>query len=258
VKNANRIAWNNVSVAIMNRIVSLALLACRAAVAVFCLPGALLTNQAQSIRSMDYVVNTGGVIWVVVNNRSELLEKNLILTDDLKVMTNGVIQIKGEGEVEFAEGRKVSLDGFWINDDGLLVRFKPHFMLKDNTLFFVEQGLFTRVRSDVAFKSGDVLRTDGTVMTRDQRIIRLQDGQALMPDGKALPALDHIMIINGKLVLQKDGSIIPLPLVSTMGMSEGTKVKGDGIITSQSGEQFNLNEGQRLIVAGAAMVCAIE
>jgi hypothetical protein len=146
----------------------------------------------------------------------------------------------------------VSLDGFWMNDDGMLVQFKPHYMMKDRGLMFVEDGIFTRVDHDVVFKNGTVLRTDGVVMTRDQRMIRLQDGQALTAEGKTLPALDQVMMSNGTLVLQKDGSIVALPAGRTMGMSDGTKVQGGGVIT-RSGEQVMLKEGQRLVLDGAAM-----
>jgi hypothetical protein len=61
------------------------------------------------------------------------------------------------------------------------------------------------------------------------------------------------MLINGKLVLEKDGSIVPLPFVSTMGMSDGTQVKRSGVIIQPSGEQITLREGQRFILPGAAM-----
>ena len=72
-------------------------------------------------------------------------------------------------------------------------------------------------------------------------------------NGDPIPALDHVTIADGKLVLQKDGSIVPLPVVSTMGMSDGTRVAGNGLITLSNGEQFMLSEGQRLTVEGAVM-----
>jgi hypothetical protein len=190
---------------------------------------------------------------MIPHHQSALLEHEFILTADLKVMTNGTIQITSGGEIQLQEGRKVSMDGFWMNDDGTLVQFKPHYLVKERELFFVEDGVFTRVDHDLTFYNGAVLGTDGIVTTRDQRKFQLQDGQALTADGKTLPALDQVMMINGQLVLQKDGSIVPLPIVSTMGMSEGTRVKGNGMITSPNGSQFTLKEGQRIILAGAAM-----
>ena len=219
----------------------------------FCLAGALLTIQAQEIRTMDYIVNMGGRVFVVTNNQSALLEHEFILTTDLNVMTNGIIKIKGDGQVKLQEGRKVSLDGFWMNDDGVLAQFKPHYMMKDGGLMFVEDGIFTRVDHAVVFKNGTVLGTDGVVLTRDQRMTRLQDGQALTVEGKTLPALDQVMMSNGNLVLQKDGSIVALPAGRTIGMSDGTKVQGGGVITRKSGEQVMLKEGQRLVLDGAAM-----
>jgi hypothetical protein len=145
------------------------------------------------------------------------------------------------------------LDGFWLGQDGTLIYFKPHYLLKARTLLMVKSGLFDRVGRDVTFRNGSVLRTDGTLLTAYQRVIRLQDGQMLGLNGEAIPALDHVMMVDGRLVLQKDGSIIPLPPVSLIGMSEGTRVTGTGIIIKPNGEQITLADGQRLTLEGAAM-----
>jgi hypothetical protein len=72
----------------------------------FCLAGALLTIQAQDVRTMDYIVNMGGRVFVVTNNQSALLEQEFILTTDLNVMTNGIIKITGDGQVKLQEGAK--------------------------------------------------------------------------------------------------------------------------------------------------------
>jgi RNase P/RNase MRP subunit p29 len=125
--------------------------------------------------------------------------------------------------------------------------------MKAGVPYVVKSGELTKLEENVIFPNGNVLRLEGILASRT-RLIRLQDGQRLGLTGEVIPALDHIMMANGKLVLQKDGSIIPLPVVSSMGMSEGTRVTGSGLITTTTGEQFALSDGQRLTVDGAAML----
>jgi len=218
-----------------------------------CAAGKACLLHAHALKTMDYVTMKDGRVYLIENNESAFLEQPLKLTPQLTVLTNGTIKIAGDGEEELNENRRVTLDGFWLNDDGTLVSFQPHYMIKDRVLYFVKSGVFKRVDQDVTFGNGIVLRTDGALLIPDGRLIRLQDGQMLTVTGQTIPALDQVMMIDGKLVLQKDGSIIPLPVRSTIGMSDGTTVTGNGLITRPTGEQFMLDQGQRLTLDGAAM-----
>jgi hypothetical protein len=209
--------------------------------------------RAQAVATTGYVTRKAGLVYAVENGQSALLNRPLSLTPELTVLTNGVITIASDGEEELAEGRRVSLDGFWMGEDGTLLVFKPHYLFKERMLFFVESGVLTKVDQDVTLKNGAVLCTDATLLTPSGRLVRLDDGHMLTVNGDPIPGLDHVAIADGKLVLQKDGSIIPLPVVSTIGMSDGTRVRGDGLITWPSGYEFMLSEGQRLTVEGAAM-----
>jgi hypothetical protein len=210
-------------------------------------------SGAEGLKTMDYVTVKGGDAYLVTNRESLLLEHPLTLTSELKVLTNGVVKITGDGEVKLAEGSKVTLDGFWLEPDGMLVIFKPHYQMKDRTLFLVKDGVFTKVDQDINLPNGTVLRTDGSIATPDGRLIRLQDGQMLSLSGQPIPALDQVMMVDGRLVLQKDGSIIPLPVGSNIGMSDNSIVYGTGVVIRPGGEQIALQDGQRLTLPGAAM-----
>ena len=72
---------------------------------------------AEGLKTMDYVTVKGGDSYLVTNRESLLLEHPLTLTSELKVLTNGVVKITGDGEVKLAEGSKVTLDGFWLEPD---------------------------------------------------------------------------------------------------------------------------------------------
>jgi RNase P/RNase MRP subunit p29 len=209
--------------------------------------------RGQTLQTTEYVTMKDGRAYVAAGERGAYLERTLALTPELTVHTNGVIKIAGGGEEQLTESKRVTLDGFWITSDGTLQAFRPHYLMKAGVPYVVKSGELTKLEENVIFPNGNVLRLEGILASRT-RLIRLQDGQRLGLTGEVIPALDHIMMANGKLVLQKDGSIIPLPVVSSMGMSEGTRVTGSGLITTTTGEQFALSDGQRLTVDGAAML----
>lgn len=201
---------------------------------------------------MDYVFAKGGSVYLSTNNLSLLLEHDMTLTPQLTVLTNGTIKVRGAKDQKLIPGRKLTLDGFWFNEDGLLAHFPPHYIDKDRGLYFVDQGVYHRVDQEIVFNNGVHLRPDATVVSSEGKLIRLQDGQGVTMEGTSLPALDHIMVIKGKLVLQKDGSLIGLP-AGVMGMSDGSKVTPQGLVTLRSGEQILLKEGERLTLPGTAM-----
>jgi hypothetical protein len=207
---------------------------------------------AQEIRTMDYVALKDGKVVVFQKGEPKVLDHDLTLTPELTVLTNGNLHITGTKDVPLPPGRKLTLDGFWLGEDGMLASFGPHYIVKDRVLYFVREGQYQPVDQEVIFANGLHLRPDGTVLTPDQRVIRLQDGQGLTAAGTNLAALDHIMMINSKLVLQKDGSLISLP-AGVMGMSDGTKVTPEGEVTPPGGAPFLLKNGQRVTVPGPIM-----
>lgn len=209
--------------------------------------------RGQGLQTLDYVTLTAGRVYVVTNNLPVLLKAELTLNPEVKVMTNGVIQVSGLGQARLTEGRRLTFDAFWWNSDGLMVPLQPHYMMKDRALYFVKDGLLQPLSQDVAFPNGTQLRLDGTLLTRAQQFVRIQDGQMLSPDGQPLQAFDHVMVTGGRLVLQKDGSILNLPAGRVIGMSDSTRIDGSGVVTRLNGEQIVLREGQRLTLPGPAM-----
>lgn len=217
------------------------------------LAAAAWVTHGQQFRTMDYVINQGGKMFMMTNGQSLLLAGEVALPPDIKIQTNGVVTIAGVKATTMPPGRKVTLDGFWINDDGLLIYFKPHYLFKDRGLYWVKDGVLSRLDQAVTFPNGAVLNTEGKLLTSSQQLVRLQDGQALTPDCRPVPALDHAMVSNGRFILQKDGSIIPLGSESTIGMTDGTRIMGKGLIIPPGGQPIQLKEGQRLVLEGPVM-----
>lgn len=207
---------------------------------------------AQELKNLDYITLKSGEVLVVKGDVSEKLDKDLALPGGLSVSTNGIVKVDGK-EVELKDAQKLTLDGYWLGDDGLLVPFQDHYTLKDGKVYFVQNGMFKPVNEDVVFKNGIRLKTDGTINTSSGMVVRLQSGQMLSPDGEPLQAKDHVIMKDGKLQIQRDGAIVTLAPGTLMGMSDGTKVKSDGTIITHSGQTFVLKEGERLTLDGAAM-----
>ena len=220
--------------------------------ALVCLVLMPLLAPAQDLKNLDYVTLKGGAVLVVKSDVPEKLETDLVLPGGLTVSTNGVVKMDGK-EAELKEGQKLTLDGYWQGDDGLLEPFQDHYMVRDGKVYFFQNGMSKPVNEEVVFKNGVRLKTDGTINTSSGTVVRMQNGPMLTPDGEPLQGKDHIMMKDGKLLIQRDGAIVTLGPGTLMGMSEGTKVKSDGTIITPGGQTFVLKEGQRLTVDGTAM-----
>jgi hypothetical protein len=76
------------------------------------------------------------------------------------------------------------------------------------------------------------------------------DGQLFRLDGTAIVPKDTVTLKNGRVVVQRDGSLISLSPVQIMGMNDGTRVRGDGLIQNPDGTTVQLHEGQTILVEG--------
>ena len=211
-----------------------------------------LLVSAQELKNLDYVTLKGGEVFVVKGDVPEKLDKDIELSGGLSVSTNGTVKMQGK-EVELKEGQKLTLDGYWLGDDGLLVPFQDHYTVRDSKVYFVQNGMLKPVSEEVVFKNGIRLKTDGNINTSGGMVVRLQNGQMLTAEGEPLQAKDQIMMKDGKLLIQRDGAIVTIAAGTLMGMSDGTKVKSDGTITTLSGQTFTLKEGERFTIDGAAL-----
>jgi hypothetical protein len=80
---------------------------------------------------------------------------------------------------------------------------------------------------------------------------RLQDGELYRLNGTPIPPKDTVKMKNGRVVVQKSGTLIPLAPVQMMGMSDGTRVHGSGMVQKPDGSSIQLREGQTILVEGA-------
>jgi hypothetical protein len=220
--------------------------------ALFLLVSGHCSAFAQELKNLDHITLKSGEVVVVKSDVPEKLEADLEIPGGVTVSTNGIVKADGK-EIELKEGQKLTLDGYWLGDDGTLVLFPDHYTVRDGKVFLVKGGIFTSVDQEVVFKNGTRLKTDGNVNTTGGKVMRLQNGQSLTLEGQPLQEKDHVIMKDKKLLIQRDGGIVTIAPGVTMGMSDGTKVKSDGAITTLGGQTFTLKEGQRLTLDGATL-----
>jgi hypothetical protein len=178
------------------------------------------------------------------------------LTDDLemprgiKVFTNGTFQIN-EGKVRtLAEGQMLRADGFLVNPDGSTMPVFDHISMHGVVTVF-RDGEGGALQGDLTLPDGSNIQPDGAYTRPNGRRSRLVDGQLLTLDGTPIAGLDTINLNKGRVMVFKAGALIAVePANKIMGMYDGTRVSGEGVVMERDGGQRQLTEGQIIPVAG--------
>lgn len=209
--------------------------------------------SAQSVQTFDHVFFTGEELMLVTNGQATAARQNFRLPTGATVTTNGVFMRTPGTEREMPTGKRLTLDEFWLADDGRLYRMAEHYMLIERRLFRVRDGSLLPVRSAVNLPNGLSLSTAGTIRSSRGRFVRLQDGQMIGLDGSRFAATDHVWMRNGRVTLIKDGSVISLKGSRLIVMSDGTRVYADGRVKPATGRILQLRDGQRVSLPGARL-----
>jgi hypothetical protein len=100
------------------------------------------------------------------------------------------------------------------------------------------------------FPSNLRIGPDGTCVYPDGAISRLMEGQLFNVDGKPVPTKETITFQNGKVMVQRFGKLIPVTDLQIMGMPDGSRVNGKGLLLRKDGSTLQLREGQTLLMEG--------
>ena len=181
----------------------------------------------------------------------EPLEFDITIPGDIKVSTNGTFQVNGGKERPLKEGQVLRADGNLLDADGSIMPVRDHIAMDKGKVMVFKDGEGVVQATPRTLPDGTVINPDGSYTRPNARRSRLVDGQLLNLDASPLPALDTVTFRDGKVVAYKDGALIGLTLSwGIMGMSDGTRVRGDGAILALDGTITNLRAGQTLPVAG--------
>ena len=181
----------------------------------------------------------------------ELITTKLELPFNIVVTTNGNFTVGKGKERALLEGQILKSDGWLISLDGSAEPVFDHVAMNGGKVVLVRDGVSQVLTDPMAFPNGLNIGPDGTCAYPDGAHARLMDGQMFQLDGTPIVSKDTISMKGGKVVVQKEGKLLYLSPAETMGMNDGTSVRGDGLIQKRDGTQSRLVEGQTIIIPGA-------
>lgn len=208
---------------------------------------------AQTAAGVDAVTTKDGTIFLMLGDKLEALTNNLEFTFDVEVITNGNFTVANGKERKLGEGQILRRDGWLLSPDGAVQPVVDHLAMLEGKMYVVRDGDMAPLAQKMVFTNGLSVKPDGECRYPNGTTLRLRDGQLIEMDGSSIPAKDTIILKNGKVVVQKDGKLLTLLRGQIMGMSDGTKVHGNGEIQKGDGPTRKLHEGQIILVDGVVM-----
>jgi hypothetical protein len=207
--------------------------------------------QAQTVSPVDGVTVKDQKVYSMNGEKLEVLADDLQLPFAVEVSTNGEFKV-GKGKARrLQEGQVIRRDGWLLNPDGSIEPVFDHVVMKEGAVQVVRDGQAEPLAKPMHFANGLYLEPDGSCVYPDGARTRLMDGQLFRLDGTPIAAKDTITLKNGVVAVQKDGSLIRLAPVQIMGMNDGTRVRGNGLIQKPDGTTIQLRAGQTILVEGA-------
>ena len=225
---------------------SACVLFCALFLAFVCVP----SLQAQPDNSVDGVTVKDGKVYCMRGDQLELLTENLEFPFNVKVDTNGTFEVAGGKERQLGEGQVIRRDGWLLNPAGSIQPVFDHVAMKEGRVIVVRDGQAGPLTKPMIFPNNLNVAPDGSCVYPDGTSSRLMDGQLFRLDGTVIPGKDTVTLKNGRVVVQKQGTLISLLPIQIMGMADGTRVRGDGLIQKQDGTTTQLREGQTILFEG--------
>jgi hypothetical protein len=206
---------------------------------------------AQSNSSTDGVTCRTNRSLLQRGGECTLLTAEMTISGGIRVFTNGTFRVN-EGKARLLkEGQILRPDGFLLNPDGSIMPARDHITMSGAKVMVFKDGEGEALAAPLTLPDGSVINPDGSYARPSGGRSRLVDGQLLTLEGASLAGLDTISFRNGKVVVYKSGALIPLQSPNVIiGMYDGTRVRGDGLITFHDGTTTQMIEGQLITVEG--------
>jgi len=209
-----------------------------------------LSLQAQPDNTADGVTVKDGKMFCLQGDQLVLLTEDLIFPFNVKVSTNGTFKVANGKERRLGPGQVIRRDGWLLNPDGSIEPVFDQVAMKGGRVVVVRDGQAGPLAGPMISPNNLNVSPDGSCVYPDGSRTRLMDGQLFRLDGTAIVPKDTVTLKNGRVVVQRDGSLISLSPVQIMGMNDGTRVRGDGLIQNPDGTTVQLHEGQTILVEG--------
>ena len=180
-------------------------------------------------------------------------EKPISFPGEVMVNTNGQFTVQKGKVRELKEGQTLTADGVLHNSDGSVAPVIDHIAVRGGRVLVIKDGEAAPLTQNLPLPDGSVISPADATIRGHGRIQRLLDGHLLKLDGTPLKAQDTVGMQKGKVFVFKDGTRLELQPAQIMVMSDGSRVQGNGTVTSRDGQIRTLKEGDTLLVEGPAL-----
>ena len=190
----------------------------------------LRAQDSGVVHDSDGATIKQGKPYSIQGNDLELITEKLELPFNIVVTTNGNFMDGTGKERALSEGQILKSDGWLISPDGSAQPVFDHVAMSEGKVVLVRDGDSQILTDPMTFPNGLNIGPDGTCAYPSGAHARLMDGQMFQLDGTPIVSKDTLSMKDGKVVLQKEGKLIYLAPAETMGMNDGTSVRGDGLL----------------------------
>jgi len=179
-----------------------------------------------------------------------LLKGELSFSHDIKVFTNCTFKVNNGKVRALQEGQRLRSDGNLLQADGSIQPVFDHLAMTAGAVRLFQDGEGQALAERFTMPDGSMISPDGSYTRPTGRRSRLVDGQILALDGTVIPSQDTITLRDGQVVVSKSGTLLTLKSNEIMGLDDGRRVRGDGVILERDGSSTKLTEGEPVVVEG--------
>jgi len=179
-----------------------------------------------------------------------LLKGELSFSHDIKIFTNCTFQVNNGKTRSLEEGQRLRADGNLLQADGSIQPAFDHIAMTAGAARLFKDGEGQALAETFTLPDGSSIKPDGSYTRPNGRRSRLVDGQVIALDGTAIPSQDTLTLRDGRVVISKSGTLITLQANQIMGLDDGRRVRGDGVILERDGSSTKLEDGQTMVVEG--------
>lgn len=217
----------------------------------FLFVASLLTLRAQPGTFENGVTVKDHAVYRVQNGHfNEITNTVTLPCHDVQVDTNATFTVGKGKERQLQEGQTIRDNCWMTSPDGSAEPVYNHIAVKAGKVYVVRDGDASVLSEPMTCTNNLRITPDGFATYPGGVRRQLQDGQLFQLDGTPIPAMDAVTLINGQVVVQKSGALIRLQPVQIMGMDDGSRIHGNGMIRERNGSTFQLQEGQTVLLSG--------
>jgi hypothetical protein len=212
--------------------------------------------------SNDHLVFQGGKMMLVKNGESQMMDKEMVMSNGSKVSKLGLVTKKDGSKFTLKDNEKLDMNGEILVDKAKLeIDEKNNIVMKNGKMMMVKEGKEFPMTKEVLMPNWSKVLVDGTVEKSDGSKYVLKEGERMNMEGDMMAKIntgfagtaggassDCITMKAGKMCMVKAGK--DTPFVKEMIMPNGNKVMPNGAVLKKDGAIIVLKEGDKVDMSG--------